>query len=331
VIGKKYIQMKKSLLLATVLLCFSFAFAQNQLLVQHNEKGLFLNHTVVAKENYYSIGRLYNVAPKEIESFNGLDMNKGLAVGQVIKIPLNASNFSQSTDKGRPVFYTVGQKEGLYRVSQNNNDVLMANLRKWNKMTKDNISAGQKLIVGFLVSAEANNIVVAETKTVETKKADDFAEPKNDVAQTDPPVQKKEEVKKESEETVKKEMPKKEDVPPAATQVAVTDGKGGYFKPNFDAQVKAQPANKNVTASAGIFKTASGWTDAKYYALIDGVEPGTIIKVVNPTNSKVIYAKVLGEMSGIRQNQGYDVRISNAAASALEVSDTEKFVVKVNY
>jgi LysM repeat protein len=321
VIGKKYIQMKKSLLLATVLLCFSFAFAQNQLLVQHSEKGLFLNHTVVAKENYYSIGRLYNVAPKEIESFNSLDMNKGLAVGQVIKIPLSASNFSQSTDKGRPVFYTVGQKEGLYRVSQNNNDVLMANLRKWNKLTKDNISAGQKLIVGFLVSAEASNIVVTETKTAETKKAEDFAEPKNDVVHTDPPAEKKEEVKKET--------PKKEEVQP--TQVAITDGKGGYFKSNFDAQVKAQPANKNVTASAGIFKTASGWTDAKYYALIDGVEPGTIIRVVNPTNSKVIYAKVLGEMSGIRQNQGYDVRISNAAASALEVNDTEKFVVKVNY
>jgi len=65
--------------------------------------------------------------------------------------------------------------------------------------------------------------------------------------------------------------------------------------------------------------------------LMDNVEPGTIIKVVNPTNNKAIFAKVLGEMSGIRQNQGYDVRISNAAASALEVSDTDKFIVRVNY
>src|SRR5688572_13326955 len=130
--------MKKSLLLAAVLLFYSFAFTQNQLLVQHNEQGLFLVHKVVAKENYYSIGRLYNVTPKEIESFNGIDMNKGLAVGQLIKIPLNASNFNQTTGKGRPVYYTVGQKEGLYRVSQNNNDVLMANLRKWNKLSSDN-------------------------------------------------------------------------------------------------------------------------------------------------------------------------------------------------
>jgi hypothetical protein len=64
---------------------------------------------------------------------------------------------------------------------------------------------------------------------------------------------------------------------------------------------------------------------------MDNVEPGTIIRVINPTNNKAIYAKVLGEMSGIRQNQGYDVRISNAAATALSVSDADKFIVKVNY
>src|SRR5215218_4107089 len=66
--------MKKSLLLVAFLLHFTFAFAQNQLLVQRNEKGLFLNHKVMAKENYYSIGRLYNVTPKEIEALNNLDM-----------------------------------------------------------------------------------------------------------------------------------------------------------------------------------------------------------------------------------------------------------------
>jgi hypothetical protein len=111
----------------------------------------------------------------------------------------------------------------------------------------------------------------------------------------------------------------------------VSDGNGGYFKPLFERQVKAQPAKVDETATAGIFKTASGWQDAKYYALMDGVEPGTIIRIINPTNSKAVYAKVLGEMSGIRQNQGYNLRLSNAAATALEVGDSEKFVVKVNY
>src|SRR5690349_805072 len=104
--------MKKSLLLAIILFSCSIVFAQNDLLVQSSDKGLFLNHTVAAKENFYSIGRLYNIAPKDIATANGIDMANGLNVGQHLKIPLNAANFSQTADKGRAVYYVVGQKEG---------------------------------------------------------------------------------------------------------------------------------------------------------------------------------------------------------------------------
>lgn len=317
--------MKKNFLLAIILFCSTLALAQNQLIVHSNDKGLYLEHKVAPKENFYSIGRLYNVSPKDIESFNGLDMNKGLNVGQELRIPLNESNFSQTAGKGRPVYYVVGPKEGLYRVSLKNNNVLMADLRKWNKLSKDNISAGQKLIVGFLVSNEANTIAQAkesEVKPLPVEEKKETAEPKQEtvnVFREEPQGQK---------ETEKKVDPP---VSKPAENVAVTDGSGGYFKPQFDLQIKSQPVKADQTASAGIFKTSSGWQDAKYYALMDNVEPGTIIKVINPTNNKAIYAKVLGEMSGIRQNQGYDVRISNAAASALEVSDTDKFIVRVNY
>lgn len=326
--------MKKTLSLAAILLCSFIVFAQSQLLVQRSDKGLYLEHKVIAKENYYSIGRLYNVSPKEIEAFNGLDMNKGLVIGQIIRVPLNTNNFSQTATSGRAVFYVVGNKEGLYRVSLKNNNVLMANLRKWNKLSSDKITPGEKLIVGYLVSNNAGSIVQSnpqpETKQppVEEKKTEE----KKETVSQESTV--KEESKKQEEKQVeekKTEPANTQAVKQTNSQVAVTDGSGGYFKPQFELQIKTQPAKSDVTASAGIFKTSSGWQDAKYYALMDNVDPGTIIKVVNPTNSKAIYAKVLGEMSGIRQNQGYDVRISNAAASALDVSDTEKFIVRVNY
>ena len=322
--------MKKNLLLALILLCNTIAFAQNQLIVQNSDKGLYLNHKVAPKENFYSIGRLYHISPKDIASFNGVDMNKGLAIGQGLKIPLNASNFSQSNTKGQPVYYVVEPKEGLYKVSQKNNGVLMVDLRKWNKLPKDNVAAGDKLIVGFLVAADASS-TVAQTTQPEIKQ------------QEKQPVEEKKETTVPKQETVvmnKEEAPIKQEpekrVEPATKQVSNVTmsngaGAGGYFKSQFDLQIKSQPVKAEQTASAGIFKTSSGWQDAKYYALMDNVEPGTIIKVVNPTNNKAIFAKVLGEMSGIRQNQGYDVRISNAAASALDISDTDKFIVRVNY
>ncbi len=320
--------MKKNLLLAFILLCNTILFAQNQLIVQNSDKGLYLNHKVAPKENFYSIGRLYHISPKDIASFNGVDMNKGLAIGQSLKIPLNAGNFSQSNAKGQPVYYVVEPKEGLYKVSQKNNGVLMVDLRKWNKLPKDNVAAGDKLIVGFLVAADVNSSV-AQTTEPEIKQQE-----KQPVEEKKEPVVTKQETAVVIKEEPKKQEPEKRIDPPASKQVSnvtMTDGAGGYFKSQFDLQIKSQPAKAEQTASAGIFKTSSGWQDAKYYALMDNVEPGTIIKVVNPTNNKAIFAKVLGEMSGIRQNQGYDVRISNAAASALDVSDTDKFIVRVNY
>ena len=51
----------------------------------------------------------------------------------------------------------------------------------------------------------------------------------------------------------------------------------------------------------------------------------------NPNNNKAIYAKVLDKVSGIRQNDGYDLRMSNAAAIALDIADTDKFFVRVIY
>lgn len=290
-----------------------------------------MDHTVAPKETFYSLGRLYNVSPKEIAAFNSVEMEKGLTIGQTIHVPLNAQNFSQQATTGHPVYYVVGEKEGLYRVSVNNNKVLMANLRKWNDLKSDAISAGQRLIVGYLVSTEMSTSTAARTEAPE----------KHDVARApeEKPVQKKEEEKaiarkeddRPAQKTETEALPERKAEQPKVISASVNDGNGGYFKSSFEAQVKSQPVRKDEMAAAGIFKTASGWQDAKYYALIDGVEPGTIIRVVNPNNNKAVYAKVLDKMTGIRQNQGYDVRISNAAATALDISDTEKFFVRVNY
>jgi LysM repeat protein len=309
--------MKRILLLTFVSLLCSWTFAQ-EILTRHNEKGMFVAHTVAPKENFYSLGRLYNIPPKDIAAFNNLEMERGLSVGQTVNIPLSATNFSQEKMTGHPVYYLVGEKEGLYRVSVNNNKVLMANLRKWNNLPSDGVSAGQKLIVGYLVSTDPNLANVNKPSVPEVKETV-VPEVKNEVA------------KKEEEKPVQKQPAVERKPEPKPTTVSLNDGNGGYFKSDFDAQTKGQSLRKDDVITAGIFKTASGWQDAKYYALIDGVEPGTIIRIVNPNNNKAIYAKVLDKMTGIRQNQGYNVRISNAAATALAVSETEKFVVRVNY
>src|SRR5689334_22023829 len=123
--------MKIKVLLFVFVLMAGVAKAQI-LKVQGTTPSLYLTHTVAAKETWYSIGRLYNVSPKEIAPLNNTTMDKPLAIGQSVKIPLT-TNFTQDGTKAAdelfvPVYHTVQDKEWLYRISQNNNKVPVANL-----------------------------------------------------------------------------------------------------------------------------------------------------------------------------------------------------------
>ncbi|MFI5128511.1 MAG: LysM peptidoglycan-binding domain-containing protein [Chitinophagales bacterium] len=340
----------------------------NQLMIKGQGKNLHLDHTVVPKEGIFSIGRVYNVHPKAIAAYNKLDMAKGLSVGQLIHIPLTDTNFTQKNSNGKPIFYDAGSKETLEKVSSVNNKVSLKSLRDWNKLSDDKQAAGKKLIVGFLVSnengtatvpkAEKNEVTVKDTiakqpvvktntekakpvlkddqKKVEAKKPESVATkpeltPK-DTEGKQPDIKTNTELDKTTAKgEQKKEETKKTETPVTRPQTTTDINPQGYFKSSFDQQVRSTPQSKSETVTAGIFRVSNGLQETKYYLLIDGVPSGTIIRVINPDNNKAIYAKVLGEMSGIRQNQGLNIRISNAAASTLDITDTDKFIVKISY
>jgi LysM repeat protein len=321
--------MKKSYLPALLfLLSVQVVTAQKiELLLKNSDKGLYLEHKVAAKENFFALGRIYNLHPRSISNYNKVDINKGLVIGQLLRIPLSDSNFRQSGNSGTPVYYKVGDKENLSKVSNASGNVPLENLRNWNDLANDNIKAGSKLIVGFLQSRELPSVTI----TPRNRKPEVAANVEDKPVETTP-VQ-TEPVKPAiiEEAKVAKEEPKKTEAVFAKQDEKVTPSGDGYFKYHFEQQVRKSPVTKELTAAAGVFKTTSGWLDSKYYLLMDGVQPGTIIKITNPTNSKSIYAKVLGEMAGIRQNEGFDIRISSAAASALQITEQDKFILKVNY
>lgn len=290
--------MKKVLLLPFLFFITISLFAQTEdLVLKKNSKGMYIEHKLAPKENFYSIGRLFGVHPKHIASFNGLDMKKGLSIGQMIMIPLTDTNFSKKANSGIPIY------------SEN------------------------KAIAGYLIAGE----LVQNSPPIQPKKEEVVA--KSDttlkIIPTDLDQNKNKSIEKNTttdivkEETkpIIKEEPKKEQSR-NETKKAPEDG---YFKTYFDLQVKTYPLSKDETVTSSIFKITRGGKEAKYYALIDGIEPGTIIKVINPTNNRAIYAKVLGEIKGLRQNDGLDLRISDTAASALKISETDKFIVKLNY
>lgn len=337
--------MKRILLL---LLCIpALAWAQDKpLVVEGISPNLYLTHTVAPKENYYSIGRMYNISPKEIAPFNKLELEKGLSIGQTIKIPLTETNFFQS---GKPagdesavvLWHIVKEKEGLYRIALNHNKLPLQTLKEWNNIKTDAVSNGTRLMVGYLrvktdqspLSARGvlvDQVVapVASTKTV--------TEP---VVKTPPPPVKEEPKPAKAtvpEKTVVAEAPKEpvknnteapESKPVVVNTNKPIDFKGGAFKNLYD----DQPGEASRTeGQGGIFKTTSGWNDGKYYCLYNGAAPNTIVKVTSTATGKSVYAKVLDAMPDIKQNTGMVIRISNAAAGELGVGENN-FNCVINY
>jgi LysM repeat protein len=286
----------RTLFLAIMLVLVQTVSGQ-QYFTQGTAADLHVVHKVAAKDTWFSIGRTYNLTPKEIASFNGLNIDKPLEIGQTIKVPLNNKNFSQedptgSVDELVPVYHIIQEKEWMYRVSVNHFKVPIEKLERWNNITRDQAKAGTKLIVGFLNNKGGN---AAAPSTA------------GSTASTPPPAT----------------VAKTQTASPAAG-VNPPPAPGGYFKTEFDEN------GKNQAGVSGIFKSTSGWKDGKYYALMNNVTVGTIVKVNYPSTNKSIYAKVLGELPDMKESAGLSLRISDAAAKELGAV-TNKFQVQVLY
>jgi len=335
--------MKKITICLALLTCTFLSIAQQKvLIIQGASPDLYLVHSIAPKENFYSIGRLYNVAPKEIATYNNLVFEKGLSLGQSIKIPLSANNFSQGEEAKPeealiPLYHIIQAKEGLYRVSVNYNKVPMDALKKWNKLQGDVVSNGTKLIVGYLKvlkdqSPLAGKITSPVKTDVVTKEPVEKKPVTPDVTKETQPTVKNPAVAidKPKENQVVKQEPKQE-IKNVADPVASkpVDHNGGTFKKLFSDQ-KDNRSLVSTSGSAAVFKTTSGWQDGKYYCFLNDALPGTIIKITNSSNNKSIYAKVLDAVPDIKQNEGLLLRVSNSAADELGAGDN-RFDCSITY
>ncbi|TAG99675.1 MAG: LysM peptidoglycan-binding domain-containing protein [Sphingobacteriales bacterium] len=336
-----------------ILLAFTVLQLQaQQLMVQQEAGKLYVPHTVQPKENWYSVGRMFNLSPSVIAGFNGLKMDKGLSIGQKIKIPLNDQNLAQGGQPAAdeafiPVFHTVKEKEGLYRIGQTFNKVSADQLKAFNKMKTDDVVIGSNLVVGYLkVKKELSPLAgaaVLPPATVASKPATTTEAPKatTSPAATPKPVnpppvvikepEKKEPVAKPVEDKpapVTKPAEEKPVVPPPTIVRNDAPSTEGAFAAVYKDQSKG---DNQTTGLAGIFKSTSGWKDGKYYVLMNKVSPGTIVKITSVSTNRVVYAKVLGEIPPGKENDGLLIRISNAASAQLQVAEGSKFDVSLVY
>lgn len=321
----------KSLLssLFCLILGISAGLAQHAPLQIEGTNGKFhLVHTVVAKDNWYSIGRLYNGSPHDIATYNSMSFDKPIEIGQLINIPLNAVNFDQKQRKASgetlvPIYHTVQEKEWAFKLSSIYNDVPVSSLEKWNKIKRDDIRQGMTLIVGFLKVKTDQSPFAAAPPAIPDQQAplaQTHAEKPAEIKIADQPAPPPSSAKTVPAPTVTTASSSQAD---RVNTYAASHAAGGFFSINYIGN-----NNKSVHGQAGTFKSTSGWNDGKYYALMNGVPVGTIIRISG--NGKSVYAKVLGQLPEMKESNGLITRISNAASAELGTGEG-RFEVEVKY
>lgn len=315
-------------------------------------------HTVGPKESIFSIGRMYDVHPRELAEFNNISFEVGVKIGQVLNIPKvkkmaplpktetpvvntveqkttpkveekttekvepkKTTTTATQTKGSQPIYHKVEKKQTLYQISKLFENATIENLKKWNNLTTYGLSEGMELIVGYS-NTSAKTTTPQKSTPTETKPVEETK--KADVVKTTVPEKKVETVTETK--TEKEEAPVVKSTP--AKTSSVKDFNGGFFKSSFNEKTKN--SDDLETGNAGIFKSTSGWEDGKYYCLHNTAPTGTIIKITHPVNQKTIYAKVLDVIPDLPQNKGLVLRLSNSAAEALGTTD-EQFVVSIAY
>jgi LysM repeat protein len=289
----------------------------------------YLVHQLAPKENFYSVGRIYNISPRVFAPYNGLELTSPLSIGQALKIPLNEVNFWQSGGRKEnevvvPVYHTVGAGENLSAVSKlykTDNTTL----RSWNNLSSDAVAAGKKIIIGFLKVDKTLSPLAAQGMS---RKEPPIV--KQEPKKEEPKPVVKEEPKKEQPKVEPKPEPKKEEIKPVVkeepkTQAVLVSYEGnGFFKDEYTKQTNNGKNIANASGNGTTFKSTSGWSDGKYYVLMDNLEKGTIVMVRNPSNGKAVFAKVLAGVKETTPNSSALFLLSNAAASQLGIS-ADKF------
>ncbi len=311
-------------------------------------------HKVGPKETIYSIGRMYNVHPRELAQYNGLSISDGLQIDQVLKIPAkttmaplppatstpaastpttpvtpapSAPAPKVSTTQGQPIYHVVQKKETLFQIKRTYPGVSIDNLKQWNNLQSDGLSEGMRLIVGYGNATSKPTTPVTPTApapvTTQVKAPEEPAKAPVEPAPVTPP-----QATPNTEPVQKPTAPKQEEKSTAATD---TDSKpkksgAGYFKSQF----VERDGMFRETGMAGAFKSTSGWDDGKYYCLHNQAPAGTIMQITANNTGKTIYAKVLDVIPDIQQNKGLMLRMSNAAATELGVT-AERFEVSIAY
>ena len=328
---------RKGFIAIVMLFVFSFSFGQNNNSKTAPKTTKYIMHVVKFGETLTKIAKKYGVSTSDILKINPSLTADNLNPEQILRIPnFNNKKVLTNSDsesyKQIPVvevkpnlkpksghLHTVEHGQTIYGISKMYG-VKVEEIQKWNQLTDYNIKIGSQLIVA------------------------DPAKMKSDIT----PIAESLKVKPNQSETInklpeKKTEPQKQVEPPKETLESEND-ESETQKPDIQASEKgnqkeliklfkdkAVGSKIIVTKGTGApMTTTLGAMETVYFAMHKSLPIGTIIKIKNLVNSKIIYAKVIGKLPETDENKHVIVRYSLGVKKDLQLQNG-KCYVQVEY
>ena len=308
----------------------SFLFIMQHASAQTN----YINHTLKTGETLSAIAKEYNTNVGDIMRMNGMHADTKLVYGSNIKVPSNKSIKKEITSEPPVVKQTaalpanaanhvVEKGETLFSISKKYN-VSTAQIKTWNNLPDNSVKIGSVLIVGNASAAQPATQTAVETThqrvdNTNTQQQDNT--PSSMAAQASI-------LQGNANNNNAVVAQQQNEIADRANDNSTTlsnPKSDGYFADMF----QKNGSKKSMNGATKVFKTASGWSDNKYYVLVNDINPGTIVKLT-ADNGKSVYAKVLWSMGDMKENNGINFRISDATAAALNEND-QQFNLALTY
>lgn len=287
--------------------------------VENQDGKKVILHKLDPRDNYFSIGRRYNVKPNVIIQFNN---NASMRVGNVIKVPTEQPFISPTpqttaavtTPTDGTTVYKVSAGESLYAISRRFN-MKVEDIVSLNNLKSTNLMPGQLLNIKAVATpppAAQPQVTTVQT-TVTTQPAT--------AAQSQTTVQQQTRVQQPTANTPVT-------MPRDSTRVAATDSAGVERRLPANRYGITERNEKGVATYMD--DSGLGLDPNKKLALHRTAPVGTVLKITNPMTNRTTFAKVVGRFNDNESTKDVMVVLTKSAADALGALD-KRFHVNISY
>ncbi len=305
-----------------LLLCSHCLYAQDTLWVKQKDGKPYIEHTIETGEDIFLLAKKFKVPPAQLADLNNVTYQQGLASGTKFKIPIDNFNYirQEGIDQSKPLFYALTGADDLRSISHLFK-VSQSTIQHWNNMDDPSLSDMQILLTGW-ISFDKNVKPfdrLGNTKSVTLN---------NDRAPV--PILAKDNTRNAT-------LPDTHSAPPmrnsSYSEPILKDSKeeenGADFKTVYQQQATGLE-EKEESGAAVAYQPKEKMKRGIYYAFHNDVAKGSILKIMNPANRRLIYAKVLGPIPELGAYQNAVVVLSSNALMALGAKEKKVFC-KIKY